>query len=350
VEAIEVGRCGPMISGKCIGCGICFAACPNGAMCATGSIEQAGGLISAAVASTKKSALLRIACRRAEAAADAVLPCLAKLTEALLLAPIKQGISAIELLCPPCSACDWRRSASLIVETVGRAQKVLEMFGIPGDSIGFSYTKIKEADAPQEKPISRRDLLRELGARTLQAAVDKIPVISEQSGEIASDEEYQKNLRERAPYEKRFQLLKSIDGLKSVQVVSMTGAGAPVADLSVTEQCTGCKTCATLCPTGAIRVDENDFSFSLKFTPRLCSNCRLCNDVCRRGALRIKKDVVINRLLENEESILFKSEKGRCRICGLDFIANLNGVCPLCAGRIKKQQKLVRNLTLAEIQ
>jgi ferredoxin len=162
--------------------------------------------------------------------------------------------------------------------------------------------------------------------------------------------EYQENLWNRRPYEKRIHLLESINGFKSVQVVALQALLAPFAEVSVTEQCTGCKACATLCPTGAIGLDEDDASFCLKFTRHLCSNCRLCEGLCKHGALHTKKEVVLNRLLENEESILFKSEKKRCRVCRLGFVGSGNGVCTVCAGRIKKQNNLVRNLTIAEIR
>ncbi|MFZ5868904.1 MAG: 4Fe-4S binding protein [Thermodesulfobacteriota bacterium] len=349
VEAIEIGRQGPRISAKCIGCGICFASCPNGAFCLNGSDEEVSRLKAAAQASVKKEAPLRISCRRGDAAADVIVPCLARLTEASLLAPFKEGAAAIELLQPSCASCKWHRAAPLIGETLARTQKLLEMIDISVDNIRVRDTRFKAAEAEPDRSMSRRGLLREIGARALQATVEKMPVISDQSGENAADGEFQENLRKREPNEKRIRLLKSIDGFEAVQVVAIPAALAPLAEVYVTEQCMGCKACATLCPTGAIVLEEDHASFCLKFVANLCSNCGLCHELCRHGALHRKEEVVLNKLLKSEESILFESRVKSCRICGFDFVGNGNEVCALCASRIKKQQDLVRNLTVVEI-
>ena len=306
--------------------------------------------MAAAAASGTNALPLRISCRRADAAGDVVLSCLARLTEASLLAPFKEGVAGIELLQPSCATCQWHRAAPLIAETVARAQKILEMIGLAAGDIRLCDTGLKPADAPPQRSMSRRGLLREMGAKALHAAVEQMPVISDQSGETDSDGEYQRNLRQREPYEKRIQLLESINGFKGVQVVAMQAPLAPFAEVSVTQQCAGCKACTTLCPTGAIGLDEHETSFRLKFTAHLCSNCGLCQELCKHRALHTKKEVVLNRLLENEESTLFESEKKRCGVCGLAFVGSENGVCALCTSRIKKQENLVRNLTIAEFR
>lgn len=48
--------------------------------------------------------------------------------------------------------------------------------------------------------------------------------------------------------------------------------------------CTGCGTCLDVCPTGAIRLDENDGVSTIDLA--LCDECLVCLDVCPNGAIQ----------------------------------------------------------------
>jgi hypothetical protein len=66
--------------------------------------------------------------------------------------------------------------------------------------------------------------------------------------------------------------------------------------------------------------------------------------------LHAKKEVLLNRLLEREVSILFRSGKKPCRICGLGFVGGGGEVCTFCAGSARKRNDLVRNISIMEIR
>lgn len=58
------------------------------------------------------------------------------------------------------------------------------------------------------------------------------------------------------------------------------------------DRCTGCRLCATFCPTGALRTftDANG-AVSIEHTPGDCVQCRCCQDICRAAAINVGNTV-----------------------------------------------------------
>ena len=58
------------------------------------------------------------------------------------------------------------------------------------------------------------------------------------------------------------------------------------------ERCTGCRACATFCPTGALfKYAEEDGDTGIGHAPGDCVKCMSCRDVCREGAITVEDDV-----------------------------------------------------------
>ncbi|MBP3749799.1 MAG: polysaccharide pyruvyl transferase family protein [Ruminobacter sp.] len=72
------------------------------------------------------------------------------------------------------------------------------------------------------------------------------------------------------------------------------------------ELCTGCSACASICPTGAIKmsVDREGF-YAPVFNKELCTNCKLCTKVCPI------KECHFNNAADTAYAVMIKDEKIR---------------------------------------
>ncbi len=52
----------------------------------------------------------------------------------------------------------------------------------------------------------------------------------------------------------------------------------------IPDECTGCKSCASTCPEGAISMDLE--SFNLVIDPKLCTECGACQSQCPAGCIQ----------------------------------------------------------------
>ena len=51
------------------------------------------------------------------------------------------------------------------------------------------------------------------------------------------------------------------------------------------ETCIGCGTCVSMCPVGAIKIDENG---KAQIDKTICIKCHTCESVCPMGAIKIE--------------------------------------------------------------
>ena len=57
------------------------------------------------------------------------------------------------------------------------------------------------------------------------------------------------------------------------------------------QRCTGCRICATFCPTGALIKYSDERETGVEHTPSDCVRCLCCQDVCRTGAIHVDASV-----------------------------------------------------------
>ena len=59
----------------------------------------------------------------------------------------------------------------------------------------------------------------------------------------------------------------------------------------------GCGACAGLCPSGALRLEEDHNGSELLWTPAHCSRCNLCRDVCSKEALHFTPCLALEKII-----------------------------------------------------
>lgn len=70
----------------------------------------------------------------------------------------------------------------------------------------------------------------------------------------------------------------------------------------VVNNCTKCETCMRVCPTGAIKIQENEFKIDLK----RCIFCGNCSFYCPKGAIKMSKDYELATDTKNELELIYK--------------------------------------------
>ncbi len=378
-NAIEISDRGAEIKEGCIDCGVCYSACPSGALRIKGRDDHK---IIGEIKDTLKRKLedekikrdeernftisqplnFSISCNHGVAKADLVLSCLSRLTEVLLLEPVRIGISGIEILRPSCDDCPSAKASPQLEKVIQQTRYLYELIGLRNvlhvTRCAFSPlrpgTQILASAGTEPKILSRRELFKSLGVKAAGIAADSIPAIEQK--DKGNGEVFREAIQNRPENLKRTLLSESIKGFVSENPpsppFSKGGKGgfevpskeALLAELEVTSGCTGCGVCATLCPTGAIIQKITEDRFYLYFRPDLCTNCEVCVKTCMPHAVNIKEKVLLNLILEQGERRIFEAGKKKCLVCRLDFIGSSDNICPLCINNHKKQMATIQSL------
>ncbi len=92
------------------------------------------------------------------------------------------------------------------------------------------------------------------------------------------------------------------------------------------EACDGCDACASLCPTGAVRLETGADGAFYRLEAELCNGCGICRDVCTRDAVSITHLTIVS-----QRTVALRTE--RCGRCGVRYHlpAKRGGqICPTC--------------------
>jgi energy-converting hydrogenase B subunit K len=346
-DAVGLSDKGPEISDRCDDCGVCFAACPNGAFRIEGRDDKSILNEIKDTMDRNDSNVFSISCTRGDSSSDLILPCLGRLSEALLLEPVRAGVAAIEILQPPCPECPSVKGAGYLTKTLLRTRQLFEMIGLEKEAIRVKNIALQPFKEIPEKSLSRRFFLGSIGVKAMQKAASAIPGLGHEGDK--KKETFREALVSRPENSKRVQLLELLKEFTPKNTITIAAKDAILAEITVNKNCTACGTCATLCPTGAIIRKETESSFYLDFRAAKCTNCRLCLKTCASGAIRMNKEVLLNHLFDETEATLFEASKKECFECGAPFIDGDSHICPLCFDRSNKQNKLVHNLVETEI-
>lgn len=328
--AVRLAEEGAEITGACVGCGACVSACPNGAL---RSLEDDARLAERIRERVQPDAVFRIACARAQVRAELVLPCLSRLTEALVLAPLRGGALRVELAAPDCSACGFKKAAP-------QWEKVLAFCGALCESAGLAAERVARLRVPSGKaeevrPTAaasnpRRALFRAVAERWT-AAGDALAAAPEAS-EPVSVEPFRDIVQRHSVNSKRMDLLQVLAALSAGKAATKVAlaASVPLAQLAVDSRCVGCNVCETLCPVGALGHRDEAGNYTLELDAAHCTGCRVCEAACYQKALHVGETVDISVLFEPRRVTLVSAPRRTCSACGESILGDSPESCPSC--------------------
>ncbi len=259
---------------SCPGCGLCSALCPSDALSFRIFPRNVVLRMIQTMAEYRKRKTLLYVCRNAvtkvygsgktESFFPVILPCINSLSEVEVLLPLVSGFSGVCILPCDCPHGDF--------EGIKRAAEIAEAFGI-------------------ERIAVEKDFHPELIER-----MNRLKPISSDF-KLGSSR-------------KREQLLEIIAFLKqhfepATYRLSFDNFGM----LNVSDSCTLCKTCQSVCPMNAI--DRRDGR--LEFIHGLCINCDLCRIFCPENSITIES--CLNLAEADSRKVLKELKMIKCPRC-----------------------------------
>ena len=343
--ALRLTEQGVEINDACVACGACVSACPNGAIQSAQTDRALAVRIRALVEPEKP---FRVACESADGPADMVVACLSRLTEALLLEPLRWGTERVEILDPGCKGCPLEKASPQWERVFQLAGSLCEAAGLDRDRIirvPVPRRDPKVAPSAPEEAVSRRDLFCSFARKTAKVAATALPDMQPQR---APAELFRDALQRHHENPKRSHLLEVLQSLSSAGARSkkIPVEGRPFADLEVTSKCMGCNVCETLCPVGAIGRREENGVFALEFDPACCTGCRVCEMACLPKAIRVKESFDLHALMDCRVTTLIRSNRRTCQACRADFLDDASDFCPLCLLTERRQKAMARRWIL----
>ncbi|MBN2125802.1 MAG: 4Fe-4S binding protein, partial [Deltaproteobacteria bacterium] len=261
------------------------------------------------------------------------LPCLAALSPLLLMRALERGFEEIVPFCPD-ARCPkraalpvWERRIRALLERLGS----LAPPGSPG-------------------PIRFRG---EGISQSLSSTGKRIPA--------APETEYPADAPPPLTGRARIDLARMISGRfgdTDLREIPLEGAALPYGDIRIDgDRCTLCGACARRCPTGALRLVEEE-EIAIQFSHRACLACGACLSHCSEKALSLHRVLQPTPFREGAAVEKVRDEPARCRICGrvtgkkrlqekvalqlraagFDLLADGIGLCRLCKNRAVYQE------------
>ncbi|NTW29377.1 MAG: 4Fe-4S binding protein [Coriobacteriia bacterium] len=316
---------------KCIGCGVCIAACPMEAFSSRSWSEHE--LVEAV---RKRSGIsVEITCPRFEAeygplpGAERTTVCLRAYSPgALFEAALNYSVI---LRVDACKICDCVKGRSLLKTNVRLADTWIEALtsrrgriscseGTAADSLN-----VGGSDSAQEPPVDLRAHGRDFRvgfARQGSLLFSAFREVERRS-HTANRSVRQRLTAQHVPKWKQ-RLRTTWLGDRRTAGVSTVWPALKVN----TSACLACGVCRQFCPTGAIEQRIEDGEFKTFYTPGLCADCGLCAMSCTGQAIvreyGITADPFEERAILSEPAIV-------CERCGAPTFARDGSLCHWCA-------------------
>ncbi len=307
----------------CSACGACLPVCPTGALRLSGFVPRRF------VESLQGHETVHLHCSRSgHGGGGVVIPCHRVLDARLLAAGAAQGTQRFLLHgLDQCAGCE-RGDARPAVETIGNT--LAAWLSEQAPEIRAAADGESEAGARRRQDqvaMSRRNFLRMAGAQSaLNAAQWFAPVAVEDDEEAELLPFYQGDgeLRRPAAYQ----------ALLAEQAVHLPWRPQtlPWRARRIDAACTGCRTCAARCPSGALEAQENAERVAISFRLDLCTDCDLCAALCPAQAIR-PRPVPGPESLGEPRHVLSEHAQIRCSHCGHPYVGaddDSDALCVTC--------------------
>jgi formate hydrogenlyase subunit 6/NADH:ubiquinone oxidoreductase subunit I len=213
-------------------------------------------------------------------------------------------------------------------ETIELARALCHFIGHPNGLAvmdQFEETAPGSPVAPPEPAYSRREFFRAFKRQAVIAVADTLPAPPSPPAPVS---EWRAAQNPRRAY-----LLELLARFPTTVPTSITADDFPFATLRVNDNCMGCNVCEALCPTGALRREESEESFALRFAPAKCVNCGVCAKACYTRAIRLQAAVDLKAVLSEGEEEVIRFAKRRCEICGQSSVRRGESLCFACLKR-----------------
>jgi Fe-S-cluster-containing hydrogenase component 2 len=313
VGAVRSGDGAMNVLATCLGCGVCAAQCPSGAIAVTGfdDVPRSGGN-------------LRIECARVPPdtcePSTWIVPCVGGLRIASLVAAVeKQGLPTVAATLIDrglCATCPVSGRTNLIADIHARLSAMIRSAGFLSPDLRIESAASLPADTRppgSQPPRSRRAILLSfVRARTLP----------------------------RLPFDARD------DRAALGRLAARDGVvidARCVSSLRLTDACADHGVCAAGCPTRALRRTVTDVAgvkaVRLTFNSAGCIGCGRCVEICPEGAMI--HGAHGSGPLARTPIVLRERSLRTCSTCEDEFIDDSGGdLCPAC----RKSRSLFHNL------
>ena len=313
-------------AGACVACGACIAVCPTSALISVDPMEEE---LAAAVAATTPAAdgATVIACARkaARQVGDpdkyAVVPCLARMDERLIVELAARGVVDIQLVDGVCATCKYRGAVPAIDDTVASAR---ELLGAVGSDTVITRTSefpeaVRVADLQKAVGAARREFFTSTGhyaKDVAKSAAEKM--VNEKLKQLKLQKEEQ-SLRDKLGVKNGAGKMPTIDAERNMEILdALARIGEPVEEEMFTrifgdvevdvEKCSGCGMCVMFCPTDALRksldVHPDKARAYMEFSMAECTQCNLCADACLKKCIEVVPVVSLAELFDFEPRLV----------------------------------------------
>ncbi len=328
-EAIDLKGAVKVLS-ACTGCGACLTVCPTDAYrLPESSLGETLAQVERAARATG-SALLTCARSRVTGQADAVLPCLARAEETLLLGAFAAGAREVTLVRGPCEGCENAPAMPRLERTVAR------LTGWAGALPGTRGLRlVSEGEAPPP-PRPRAEVEGERRAFFAWMRREGLQVAAAVADEVAAGWSGRPAASPRGTLSpERRLLLGLLRRLPEGEGSFPYDPEGPFADLTVDlDACDGSGTCVRVCPTEALKQPEGPDGFTLTFQTSRCVNCGLCVEHCEPKAIRFAPTIPVAPLRQGTVRVAVRKATAHCTSCGLPFVPSkvtgASGRCKYC--------------------
>ncbi len=327
VEAISVGKNQVIIdNAACVSCGACAVACPTEALIPLAPLDQELAFeITQATLATQGMAVFTCARMEAKHIADpdkcAVVPCLARMEESLLIDLVAQGVQSIVLVDGNCKTCKYHACEEGFERV---ASTVNDLIKAQGGTVTVRRASefpesVLSADISKSYAASRRGFFKQTGASMKSAgrkAAEKalMAALNEEKKELTLRE--QLGIRDgRLPIfhpERHLKVLDAMDQIGTSQIPEIETRLFGSVEIDP-EVCTTCMMCTVFCPTGALMKSDEaptvctngaKADACLEFSLADCVQCNLCVDACPKKCLSVNPCVSTEELFDFEPRII----------------------------------------------
>ncbi|NOY52225.1 MAG: hypothetical protein GXP58_01225 [Deltaproteobacteria bacterium] len=331
VQAVDVQGDRVILRENCAGCEACLVACPTGVFSCSSVRERKRRTLLQQQAAGRPS--VRFTCAmdlQKNGEGVQVLPCLAGLPPSFLVAPFVWGSGRVEIKRIDCRECPLEPAMAQYRQTLQQVCQLLSRFPDWGGEIVEVESFVKFAER-ESRPVvtegmGRREFFGLFRRRTMETALNLFP---DTVGEA------RKVRWEGKGDPRRLFLLTLLAQLGTVREGPIPGGILPTLDLKISENCVGCNVCETLCPTGALRREEQEDSVRLYLTPSGCVGCRICGEACLPKAITFSEQISLASWLQRKERLLAEVSARYCSVCGEPFIGIPGKTCSRCIGSLK---------------